>query len=184
MKDVMIDWPNLALGALFGVVITAIPWGIDHSLARRSRRAETLAAWATASKQIEILLWTPDATAAELFKLWSQYPIDHWRKTLGPADFRLLEKVHRAYHECETALILVQQSYSDEKQERMISAYQKRQHAAVAFSNRSREMWSESYARVTSAEARAKFWKDFRVHPVATMRRHAHNRRAMRTRPK
>jgi hypothetical protein len=180
MIDLVIDWANVIVGAVLGAGVTAIPWTIDHSLARRARRADVLAAWATASKQIEILLWTPNVTAGELFKLVAQYPIDHWRKTLGPDDFRLLEDVQQAFHKSERTLFLVQQSYSAERQEDMIRAYTARQDVAAAFSNRSREMWSESYQRVTNVEARAKVRKDFRAHPVKTLRREIRNRRAIR----
>lgn len=177
----MIDWPNLLIGAVVGAVVTAIPWAIDHGLARRARRADVLTAWATAAKQLEILLWTPDTTSADLFRLRASFPIDRWRKTLGPGDFRLLEGVERAFHDTERASLALEKAPDDASLHAgLVTAYEARQDAQEAFSNRSRAMQSESYDEVTHAEERAAIRRAYRSQPIATFKSRRRSRQLRR----
>jgi len=177
----VIDWPNLLIGALLGAVITAIPWAIDHSLVRRDRFADALAAWAVAAKRIELLAILKTTTLADLYRTRLAYPIDRWRLILGPNDFVLLEGMEAAYHRREAAAQAVADDPGNaalKRQQRTVE--NKWKSASVAFINMSRGLQDGQQLATLYRESRRRFWRSLGRHPVATLRGELHERRARR----
>jgi len=177
----VIDWPNLLIGGLIGVVITAIPWAIDHRLARRDRFGTAQAEWTVAAKQIELLVIPKATTLGDIYRARLAYPIDRWRLILGPDDFVLLERMEAAYQRREAAAQAVADdpgNVSLKRQQRTIETEWKS--ASVAFINMSRGLQDEQYLGTQYRESRRRFWGSLRRHPIATLRAEMRERRARR----
>jgi hypothetical protein len=177
----VLDWPNLLVGAVLGFLLGMIPWAIDRARSRRSRIADVRAAWAPAAKRLELLAWDRTTTAADLYVARVGYPIDHWRKVLGPDDFRLMERMEGAFSTVEFWARKHAESPGDgEVTARLRRAAEEQRDAVVAFANMSRAMQSTQYTEVVDAEARAKLRGEYVRHPFRTFKRERRNRQNRR----
>lgn len=99
LRIMALDWPNLLVGFLFGVVGTIPFWLVE----RQHARAAVAAQWTRATRRIETLLWNDQTRAVDLLNLTEELPIDHWRTSLGPNDFRVLERLQNSLWTAEHA---------------------------------------------------------------------------------
>lgn len=174
----MIDWPNALVGFLLGVLATLAFWLIDRGRAKRQRRQDAMDSWKGAAKEIELLTFKADTTAADLYTTRVRYPIDTWRSVLGPESFRLLERLEGTYHTSEHLAQKVAEGDAVAADvERLQGAVAERREAILAFANFSRLAQSEGYHEVVSAEERKRTRRDYLRHPIKTQRRQWHNRR-------
>lgn len=162
----MLDWPNLIAGLVLGVLGTLAFWLPDRARSKSLYEREARASWTVAAKQIELAMFQPTITHAELYRLTANYPIDHWRVVLGGDDFRKLERM-------EGALFCAERS-TTEANLRELNA------AQIDFSNMSRSMQSMGYAEVLHLEDQKRRRRDYRRHPIRTWRRERHNKRVRR----
>lgn len=180
-----LDWPNLIVGGLIGAVlgagVTVLFWLVDRARARRTRIDDARDEWERAAQRIESVILLKASTAADVYRTVAEYPIDRWRRVLGPHDFRVLENVQRVYVLLEsTAEVMKSDPQNPVARRQFRSVEGAWRTACVEFVNMARTMRAESYNEVTAAEARAEFWRDMRRHPISTIRRERHNRRVWR----
>lgn len=172
----MLDWPNLIAGAviglILGVLVTGSFWVVDRRRNATGARDDARSSWTTAAHQIEQLARLKSTTSADLYRAASQYPIDRWRKLLGPGDFRLLEAMQRSYfaREVHEGTMAVGPSTPELRRQRR-ALEQSWKAASVAFINRVTDLRWEQFSEVADAERRAELRADYRRHPIATLRR-------------
>jgi len=181
----VLDWPNLLVGAAIGGVlgagVTATFWAIDHRGSRKTRMADVRADWAVAAKRLEILSMTPGTGSADFYLARVEYPIDRWRGILGADDFRKLDRLESAFgaaeHWSRQLAVLPNDPDAPMRAQRAIEELS----AAVnEFANMSRAMQSTGYTDVTDREARAELRREYVRHPFRTLKRERQNKRVRR----
>ncbi|MDD7929699.1 hypothetical protein [Microbacterium thalli] len=93
MEWLNIDVPNLLAGAVLGFVLS-LPL-VFHE--RAERRRDLGVAWTGELRQLEPLLHNPSTTFEDFYSAASAIQVDHYRRYLGPDDFRLLEATTNAF---------------------------------------------------------------------------------------
>jgi hypothetical protein len=179
MIDLVIDWPNLILGALLGFALGLILWLLDRHRAKRERALDARAEWMKAAKQIELAVG-PQTTAGEFYVLRASHVVDRWRSILGPDDFVLLDRLESSFQQAEGMGRRFKEQRTAENWALLQTALSARAAAFVAFANMSRAMQSESYSDVLRAEARTQYWRDFKRRPIRTWRQNRRNEKAQR----
>ncbi|WP_349427482.1 hypothetical protein [Microbacterium sp. LWS13-1.2] len=98
------DWasinvPELLVGAVLGVAFS-LPFFFHE---RRERKREVGVNWTKDLRRLEPLLGDSKTRYADLYAALSDVPVDHYRRVLGPDDFRLVEDLQNAYAGAEFA---------------------------------------------------------------------------------
>lgn len=89
----MIDIPNLIAGAVLGFLLS-LPFFIHE---RHERKREVGITWTKDMRRAERLLADPEAKAQDVYDYFSNIPTDHYRRVLGPDDFRMVEDLQNAF---------------------------------------------------------------------------------------
>ena len=158
----MIDLANLLPGGILGFVLGLIPWAVDRYDGRKQRLEQVRDDWAVASKAIELSTWKTDTTAADLYVLRVQFPVDRWRLVLGSADFLLLERLEVAYQVHEGT----PSAATSEKLNR----------ARTEFANMARAAQSAGYDEVVKKDERQRIRRDYLHYPLRTWKRERQSR--------
>jgi hypothetical protein len=173
----MINWPELLIGLVLGVLATLVFWLIDRAHARRQRKQDAEDAWRGVAKEIELLIFKLDTRVSDIDAARARYPIDTWRAILGPDSFRLLEQLENAYGTSERFVRLMNETgQTPELLEKLRSAELKRIEAIQTFANFSREAQSRAYENVVTTEERDRTRRAFMRRPIATWKRERHNK--------
>lgn len=92
-----INWPELLIGAVLGFSLS-LPF---YFYERNERKREMGINWTKDLRSLEPLLFAPGLTYSKLYTAASAFPLDHYRRVLGPSDFRLLENFQNVLVEIE-----------------------------------------------------------------------------------
>lgn len=92
-----INWPELVIGAALGFGLS-LPFYFHQ---RSERKREVGISWTKDLRSLEPLLFAPGLTYSKLYTATSAFPLDHYRRVLGPSDFRLLENFQNVLVEVE-----------------------------------------------------------------------------------
>lgn len=90
-----INWPELIIGAVIGLGLS-LPVSIHE---RRERKREVGVNWTRDLRSLDSLLLSRNLTYASLYTATSEFPMDHYRRVLGPDDFLALEELQNALGE-------------------------------------------------------------------------------------
>lgn len=176
----VLDWLNLLAGAVLGVLLGLVPGWFDKRRARSQELSDARHEWSVAAGRLELIA-RPDTTSAEFHYACTAYPIDRWRKLLGPSDFLLVERLQSAYTMVEVCAAGATEEPKDESATRRLdSALLERQSAFVEFANMARALQSSIYNEVVSAEMRRQLRSDYLNHPIRTIRRERRMRKLRR----
>lgn len=150
-----INWPELVIGGIFGTVL-----GVGSSLPfffheRRERKREVAIHWTRDLRSLEPLLFKPGLTYEKLYAATSQFPIDHYRRVLGPDDFRLLERF-------QNALATIQFPTINVSEETLAKAVEQAKELHTELVNVGRMRSSQEYTELVARERR----QENRRHPI------------------
>lgn len=95
----MIHIPNLVAGAVLGFLLS-LPFFVHE---RRERRREVGITWTKGLRRSERLIAGSKTSAQNIYDYFSNIPADHYRRVLGPEDFRMVEDLQTAYFAREKA---------------------------------------------------------------------------------
>jgi hypothetical protein len=165
----VLDWMNLAAGSVFGFLLGLIPWVVDRVRARRESRENAHSEWAAAAEQLSQHSRKKKISYLDFKSARLTYPIDRWRRVLGPEDFMAVERV-----EAELLMTdgwsLLKKTHSgrgfDEESKRIES---KREVAIVRLANVADRLHDEVDAQVNRLQFRALQRKALR-HPIQAFR--------------
>lgn len=146
-----INWPELIIGAVLGFGLS-LPFFFHE---RRERKREVGINWTRDLRSLEPLLFTKGLTWDKLNAATSQFPIDHYRRVLGPDDFRLLERF-------QNALATIQFPTIDVKEETLAKAVEEANQLHTELVNRGRMRSSQEYTELVARERR----QANRRHPI------------------
>ncbi|WP_306232536.1 hypothetical protein [Agrococcus beijingensis] len=169
-----VSWPDALVGVVGSGVVGGAVWLARLPFRRRRERADALAEWIPAARQLELAIFARDATSASVHRAWIGYPIDRWRAILGP------DMGFRQFDAAKGALQTVEMLY--ERGRLTEAALEEHRLARSAFANRIRGLSSEANAANVRREQRASLRRDCLKRPLATWRRERHNARMRRAR--
>lgn len=140
----IMNWPELLVGALLGFALS-LPFYIHE---RQERKREVGLSWTRDLRTLEPLILQGRTTHAEFTTATRALPLDHYRRVLGPDDFRLVE-------DFQNALAGAELHPSPETHERLHTL-------RIKLANRGRFRSSDEYDDLTTREQ----WQDRRRHPL------------------
>ncbi|EQM74371.1 hypothetical protein [Microbacterium maritypicum] len=146
-----INWPELIIGAVLGFGLS-LPFYFHQ---RNERRREVGINWTKDLRSLEPLLFAPALTYSKLYTATSAFPLDHYRRVLGPSDFRLLENFQNVLVEIEHPPATSTVADRAQALERA-----KKLHAELV--NRGRHRSAQEYTELMARERR----QESRRHPI------------------
>lgn len=145
-----INWPELLLGAVLGFGLS-LPFFFHE---RKERKREVGVNWTRDLRSLEPLLFGRDLTWQALYTATSAFPMDHYRRVLGPPDFLALEDLQNALAQTDHPTLSI-------KAEDHARAMERVQTLRVEIMNIGRRRSSQEYSDLHSYEK----WQERRRHP-------------------
>lgn len=164
-----INWPELLIGAVLGFGLS-LPFFFHE---RTERKREVGVNWTRDLRSLEPLLFRPGLTYEALYRATSAFPMDHYRRVLGPTDFRALEDLQNALAEIEYPTL----SSAQEDHARAVDRA-KKLHTEVLNIGRMRS--AQEYTDLVNFEK----WQERRRHPIRAFKVGVKNYFARRRRNK
>ena len=146
-----INWAELLIGAVLGFGLS-LPFYFHE---RRERKREVGINWTRDLRSLEPLLFKPGLTYEKLYAATSQFPLDHYRRVLGPDDFRILERF-------QNALATIQFPTVSVKEETLAKAVEEAKELHTELLNRGRMRSAQEYTELVARERR----QENRRHPI------------------
>lgn len=167
-----INWPELLIGAVLGFGLS-LPFYFHQ---RSERKREVGINWTKDLRSLEPLLFTQGLTYAKLYDATSAFPLDHYRRVLGPTDFRLLENF-------QNALVQVEHPQPTSTVAERAEALERAKKLHTELVNTGRYRSSQEYTDLIKRER----WQERRRHPFHAVKvgvkNYFNRRRRKKTKP-